>query len=218
MVPDSVRAGSVVWYDWTPGGHADDAAGLMPGLEGRMPALVVSPVNLRRIGGGLCRTAYLVPLSPHEEDGRHDDAVEIVHGELNARSGTGRTFALCNLAFAAALDSDRIEIYRGKLVGNRQFALTIEGEQLDLVLGRLMLTLLGQRRFRRFTNGYLKALPAMIRKRQELTRVGGLRDPQRSGHPHKAKRPPTKRKGHRLQATPQPVSPRPSRPQIVRGR
>lgn len=217
MVPDTIKAGSVVWYE-VETADAGKAAEWVSSPAGRIPALVVSPVSAHRSNGRINRTAYLVPLTSKADEDRNDDAIEIFHGELNARSESGRTFALCQLAFSAALDSDRVEIYRGKLVGNRQFALTVEGEQLDLVLGRLMLTMLGQRRFRRFTNGYLKAMPAMIRKRQEASRNGA--DPPRvkNGYAHDQKDRATKRRRKRLHVTPVPASPRPSRKNFVRTR
>lgn len=165
MITDpSIKAGSVVWYKF----DSDTAAA--GEMTKRRPALVVSPTTARRFRGQMYRTAYIVPLTSRADNGLNENAIEIFHPELNANSDTKRTFAICNLALSVSLDSDRIELYRGKQTGNKSIAPTIRGDQLDLIVGRVIQLMCGERRFRRFANGYLKSLPKLIRKRQDLSR------------------------------------------------
>ncbi len=102
MISDrSVRAGTVLHFDFKV------LRGVSPEFFAAHPAVVISPTARQKD-----RTLVVVPLTSEVSNAGNPSAVEIFHAELNRRSPTGRTFAVCNLPVALALKRPSLHYYR----------------------------------------------------------------------------------------------------------
>ncbi len=129
ITEQAVRAGTVLHFDFKV------LRGTAPEFHDQHPAVVISPTVRQRN-----RTVIIVPITSELSNESNPSAVEIFHAELNRRSPTGRTFAVCNLPVSIALKRPSLDYYRAgrPLVGNAQPHFEVRGEDLARIRAKVV--------------------------------------------------------------------------------
>ncbi len=129
ITEQAVRAGTVLHFDFKV------LRGTAPEFHDQHPAVVISPTVRQRN-----RTVIIVPITSELSNESNPSAVEIFHAELNRRSPTGRTFAVCNLPVSIALKRPSLDYYRAgrPLAGNAQPHFEVRGEDLARIRAKVV--------------------------------------------------------------------------------
>jgi len=129
ITEQAVRAGTVLHFDFKV------LRGTAPEFHDQHPAVVISPTVRQRN-----RTVIIVPITSELSNESNPSAVEIFHAELNRRSPTGRTFAICNLPVSIALKRPSLDYYRAgrHLAGNAQPHFEVRGEDLARIRAKVV--------------------------------------------------------------------------------